>query len=52
MIPCITAVLTRVNTEWAAQLQADAILAVCREAGYPSWRDRVLTPVTPLQRFL
>jgi hypothetical protein len=45
-------VLTRLKTEWAAQLQSDAILAVCREAGYTSWRDRVLTPVTTLQLFL
>jgi Transposase DDE domain len=52
MIPCITAVLTRLKTEWAAQLQSDAILAVCREAGYTSWRDRVLTPVTTLHLFL
>ena len=52
MIPCITAVLTRLKTDWAAQLQPDAILAVCREAGYTSWRDRVLTPVTTLQLFL
>jgi hypothetical protein len=52
MRPCSTAVLTRLKTEWAAQLQSDAILAVCREAGYPAWRDRVLTPVTTLQLFL
>jgi hypothetical protein len=52
MIPCITAVLTRLKTEWAAQLQPDAILAVCREAGDTAWRDRVLTPVTTLQLFL
>jgi Transposase DDE domain len=52
MIPCITAVLTRFKTDWAAQLQPDAILAVCQEAGYTSWRDRVLTPVTTIQLFL
>jgi hypothetical protein len=52
MIPGITAVLTRLRTEGAAQLPSDAMLAVCREAGYPSWRDRVLTPVLTLQRFL
>src|SRR3712207_6588941 len=52
MIPCIAAVLTRFKTDWAAQLQPDAILAVCQEAGYTSWRDRVLTPVTTVQLFL
>jgi IS4 transposase len=45
-------VLTRFKTDWAAQLQPDAILAVCQEAGYTSWRDRVLTPVTTIQLFL
>jgi Transposase DDE domain len=49
MIPRITAVLTRLKTDWAAQLQPDAIMAVCQEAGYTSWRDRVLTPVTTIQ---
>src|SRR5918996_3967144 len=38
--------------DWATQLQPDAILAACQEAGYTSWRDRVLTPVTTLQLFL
>jgi hypothetical protein len=52
MIPCIAAVLTRFKTDGAAQLQPDAILAVCQEAGYTSWRDRVLTPVTTIQLFL
>ena len=52
MIPRITAVLTRLKTDWAAQLEPDAIMAVCREAGYTSWRDRVLTPVTTIQLFL
>ena len=52
MIPCITAVLTRFKADWAAQLQPDAMLAVCQEAGYTSWRDRVLTPVTTIQLFL
>jgi Transposase DDE domain len=52
MIPRITAVLTRLKTEWAAQLQPDAIMAVCQEAGYTSWRDRVLTPVTTIQLFV
>jgi Transposase DDE domain len=52
MIPRITAVLTRLKTDWATQLQSDAILAACQEAGYTSWRDRVLTPVTTIQLFL
>jgi hypothetical protein len=51
MILRITTVLTRLKTDWAAQLQPDAMMAVGREAGYTSWRDRVLTPVTTLQLF-
>jgi hypothetical protein len=27
-------------------------MAACQEAGYTSWRDRVLTPVTTLQLLL
>ncbi len=52
MVPRITAVLTRFKTDWAAQLQPDAIKAACQEAGYPSWRDRMRTPVTTIQLFL
>ena len=52
MIPRITAVLTRVKTDGAAQLEPDAMMAGCREAGSPSWRDRVLTPVPTIQLFL
>jgi DDE family transposase len=52
MVPRITAVLTRLKTDWATQLEPDAILAACQEAGYTSWRDRVLTPVTTIQLFL
>jgi hypothetical protein len=52
MVPRITAVLTRLQTDWATQLQSDAILAACQEAGSTSWRDRVLTPVTTIQLFL
>ena len=52
MISRLTAVLTRVTTEWAAPLDPDAMMAVCREAGSTSWRDRVLTPVTTIPRFL
>jgi hypothetical protein len=52
MVPHIPAVLTRLKTDWAAQLQPDAIRAACQEAGYTAWRDRVLTPVTTIQLFL
>jgi hypothetical protein len=52
MVPRITAVLTRLKTDWATQLQPDAIMAACQEAGYTSWRERVLTPVTTIQLFL
>src|ERR671915_204299 len=52
MVPCITAALTRLKTDWATPLQPDAIMAACQEAGYTSWRDRVLTPVTTIQLFL
>ena len=49
MVPRITAVVTRLKTDRTTQLQADAILAACQEAGSTSWRDRVLTPVTTLK---
>jgi Transposase DDE domain len=52
MVPPITAILERFTGEWAALLQPEAILTVCREIGYTSWRDRVLTPVTTMQLFL
>jgi hypothetical protein len=52
MVPNITAMLQRLTGEWAALLQPEAILAVCREVGYTGWRDRVLTPVTTVQLFL
>jgi hypothetical protein len=32
--------------------QPEAILTICREIGYTTWRDRVLTPVTTMQLFL
>jgi hypothetical protein len=51
MVPRITAVLTRLNTDGATHLQPNAILAACQEAGYTVWRGRVLTPVTTIQRF-
>src|ERR687893_1755477 len=52
MVASVTAVLSRFKTEWATQLQPEAIIAACEEAGYTSWRDRVLTPVTTVQLFL
>src|SRR5262249_4992645 len=33
-------------------LQPEAMLTVCREIGYTTWRDRVLPPVTTMQLFL
>ncbi len=52
MVASVTAVLKRLKTEWATQLQPEAIITACEEAGYTSWRDRVLTPVTTIQLFL
>jgi hypothetical protein len=52
MVPRLTAVLTRLKTAWATQLHPDVMMATCPEAGYPSWCDRVLTPVTTIQLFL
>jgi DDE family transposase len=52
MVASVTAVLSRFKTEWATQLQPEAILGACEEAGYTFWRDRVLTPVTTIQLFL
>jgi hypothetical protein len=52
MVPRITTILQRFTTEWTTLLQPEAILAVCGEIGYTGWRNRVLTPVTTMQRFL
>jgi hypothetical protein len=52
MVASVTAVLKRVKMDWATQLQPEAIIAACEEAGYTSWRDRLLTPVTTVQLFL
>lgn len=52
MLLSSTAVLARFTPDWAAQLQPDAITAACQEAGYTTWRDRLLTPVTTIQLFL
>lgn len=48
----MTTILQRFTSEWAVLLQPDAMLTVCREIGYTTWRDRVLTPVTTIQLFL
>jgi hypothetical protein len=45
MVPSVTTVLQRFKTNWAAQLQPDAIHTACQEAGDTSWRDRLLHPV-------
>jgi hypothetical protein len=52
MVPTMTTILQRFTGEWAVLLQPEAILTVCREIGYTTWRDRVLTPVTTIQLFL
>ncbi len=52
MIPHLTTILQRCTTAWATRRHPDAMLTVCREIGYPAWRDRVLTPVTTLQLVL
>jgi hypothetical protein len=52
MVASVTAVLKRLKAEWVTQLPPEAIIAACEEAGYTSWRDRVLTPVTTIQLFL
>ena len=52
MVASVTAVLQRVNMDGVTQLPPEAIIAACEEAGYTTWRDRVLTPVTTIQLFL
>jgi hypothetical protein len=52
MVPHITTILPRLTGEWAMLRHPDAMLTVCREIGYPAWRDRLLIPVTTLQLFL
>jgi hypothetical protein len=49
MVASITARLNRFTTAWATPWQPEAILGAWEEAGYTSWRDRVLTPVTTIQ---
>jgi hypothetical protein len=52
MIPQVTTVLQRFKTEWAAQLQPEAISAACEAVGHTMWRDRLLNPVITVQLFL
>jgi hypothetical protein len=52
MVASVTAVLSRCTTEWATPWPPEAIIGACEEAGYTSWRHRVLTPVTTIQRLL
>jgi hypothetical protein len=52
MVPSVTTVLQRFTTEWAAQLQHEAIHAACEAVGYTAWRDRLLNPVITVQLFL
>src|SRR6266699_3786335 len=52
MVPSVTPVLQRFKTDWATQLQPDAIHTACQKAGYTSWRDRLLHPVITVQLFL
>src|SRR5262245_13142364 len=52
MVPSVTTVLQRFKTDWAAQLQPEAIHAACEAVGYTAWRDRLLNPVITVQLFL
>jgi hypothetical protein len=52
MVLSVTNVLQRFKTDWAAQLQPEAIHAACEAAGYTAWRDRLLNPVITVQLIL
>jgi hypothetical protein len=52
MVASITAMLNRCNTEWATPWPPEALIDAWEEAGDTSWRARVLTPATTIQRFL
>jgi hypothetical protein len=52
MIPQVTTVLQRFKTEWAAQLQPEALSAACEAVGHTMWRDRLLNPVITVPLFL
>jgi Transposase DDE domain len=52
MVAKLTQTLQRLKTDWAAQLQPDAIQTACHAVGYTQWRDRLLNPVVTVQVFL
>lgn len=52
MLPSVTTVLQRFNTDWAVQLEPAAIHAACEAVGYTAWRDRLLHPVLTVPLFL
>ena len=52
MLPSVTTVLQRFKTDWAVQLEPEAIHAACEAVGYTAWRDRLLNPVITVQLFL
>ena len=52
MVPSVMTVLQRFKTDWAAQLQPEAIHAAWEAVGYTAWRDRLLNPVITVQWFL
>ena len=52
MIAKLTQTLQRLTTDWAAQLQPEAIPVACDAVGYTQWRDRLLNPVVTVQVFL
>jgi Transposase DDE domain len=51
MLAQLTQTLQRLKTDWAAQLQPEAIQAACDAIGYTQWRDRLLNPVVTVQVF-
>jgi Transposase DDE domain len=52
MLPSVTTVLQRFKTDWAVQLEPEAIHAACEAVGYTAWRDRLLNPVITVHLFL
>jgi hypothetical protein len=52
MVPSVTTILQRFKTDWAAQLQHEAIHAACEAVGYTAWRDRLRNPVITVPLFL
>ena len=47
-MPTVTMTLPRFTGAWATWLHPEAILAVGHEIGSTAWRNRLLTPVTPI----